>query len=273
MVTFSMVYHIRAEGDKFVKEKGLAFLSGRNPKNVDPKFRIIDDMIKSLLTVRMRQWQDISEDHLPPDAGITPRLFVGALLSQYGTTVSANVEKTAELLLDFDATLSEAVAAIQNGEAEGESDEHICKATKEIQLANKSLVTMTQKLTGIKSTMHFLAESAQVLVKGITPFHEYIDARLDDWMDTAAPTRLDDQSRREKQPHSERAMSSQLVPNSHSGTLKQSLKQLDIVKEHLRDKDKLIMVRNNLFQYKQDIKGLLQHIDLNIGMVQYPRAV
>jgi hypothetical protein len=221
----------------------------------------------------MRQWQDIAKDHLAPDAGITPRLFVGALLSQYGTTVSANVEKTAKLLLDFDTMLSGAVAAIQKGEAEGESDEHICEVTKKIQSANERLVTMTQKLTGIKSTMHFLAESTQVLVKGITPFHEYIDARLDDWMVPVALTRLDDHSIREKQPHSETAMSSQLVPNPHSGTLKQSLKQLDIVKEHLRDKDKLIMVRNNMFQYKQDIKGLQQHIDLNIGMVQYPRAV
>lgn len=187
--------------------------------------------------------------------------------------ISANVENIAKLLLDFDTMLSGAVAVIRKGEAEGESDEHICEVTKKIQSANERLVTMTQKLTRIKFTMHFLAESTQVLVQGITSFHEYIDARLDDWMVPVALTRLDDHSMSEKQPHSETAMSSKFVPNPHSGTLKQSLKQLDIVKEHLLDKDKLIMVRNNMFQYEKDVGGLQPHIDLNIGMVQYPRTL
>jgi hypothetical protein len=260
MVTLSMVYHIRVEGDKFVPENyienGFAFLSEwRNHKSAD--FPIVDRMIKELVTVLIPQWQDISLDHSVPDAGITPRLFVAALLSQYGTTISPNVDNTAEMLLDFDIELSSAVDTIH----EGKSEEEISKAIKEkLPSANKTLVGMTQSLTGIKSTMHYLAESAQVLVKDITPFHEYIKARLDDWM---VPKAL----------HQKTAPSSQWVKNPNSGKLKRGLKQLDIAKEHLRDQDKLIMVRNNMFQYKQDIKSLLQHIDLNIGMVQYPRAL
>jgi hypothetical protein len=279
MVTFSMVHHIRVEGDKFVPENNaeiaFAFLSGRNPNNVN--FPIIDHMIQRLFTDLIPRWQDISLDHSGRDAGITPRLFVAALLSQYCSTISPNVENTAEMLLTFDTTLSNAVDEIQEGKAKQKvSEVTLREVTLRIQGANKNLVTMTQKLTGIKSTMHYLAESAQVLVKDITPFHEYIRARLDDWMVPKAlhhKTRLDDWLIREKQHHSETAPSSQWVKNPNSRKLKQGLKQLDIVKEHLRDEDKLIMVRNNMFQYKQDIKGLQQHIDLNIGITVPSRPI
>lgn len=243
---------------KITQEKSFAILSGRNPQKV--KFHIIDYMIKGLFSDLILRWQDISQDHSVRDtgisqvhsvrdAGITPRLFIAALLSQYGSTISANVEKTAELLSAFDATLSEGVLAIQGGKSEKNTSE----ATRAIQDANRKLVTMTHKLTGIKSTMHYLAESAQVLVKDIAPFHEYIRARLDDWMVPKAlshQTRLDDWLIREKQHPSETAPPSQWINNPNSGKLKQGLKQLGIVKEHLRDQDKLIMVTKSMFQYK-----------------------
>jgi hypothetical protein len=164
---------------------------------------------------------------------------------------------TTSILSGFDTSLGSVLHAIY----EGKSEKEISKLVKEIlPSSNKIVVRMTQNLRGIKSTMHYLAESAQVLVKDITPFNEYIRARLDDWM---VPKAL----------HQKTAPSSQWVQNPNSGKLNHGLKQLDIAKEHLRDQDTLIMVRNNMFQFKQHIKGLQQHIDLNIGMVQYPRAL
>jgi hypothetical protein len=214
-------------------------------------------MIKAIFIVLIPRWQDISLNHSLPNGGITPRLFIAALLSQYGSTISHNVESTTSMLSGFDTSLSSVLDAIY----EGKSEEEISKLVKEIlPSSSKIVVRITQKLRGVKFTMHYLAESAQVLVKDITPFHEYIRARLDDWM---APEAL-----RQKT-----ALSSQWVKNPNSGKLEHGLKQLDIAKEHLRDQDMLIMVRNNMFQYKQHIKGLQQHINLNIGMVQYPHAL
>jgi hypothetical protein len=86
--------------------------------------------------------------------------------------------------------------------------------------------------------MNYLADSANCLVIDITPFEAYVKARLHEWNE-----------------------------NRHLENLKISLQKLDSCLEQIRDNDKLIMVKNNMSQYKTDIKSLQQHIEINVEMV------
>jgi hypothetical protein len=123
---------------------------------------------------------------------------------------------------------------------------HSDEITASILLLNKELISMTRNLTGTRSTMHYLAESANILVDeitGVTTFEDYVKARFEDWGEHCPKERLD--------------------------SLTQAFRKLDSCKEKIRDHDKLAMVRKKMWQHKTDVKSLQQHIDINVGMVSY----
>jgi len=94
---------------------------------------------------------------------------------------------------------------------------------------------MNLDLAASQSTAHYLAESASILVENISKLETYIKARLEEW-----------------------------IVNPNRGDLPEALRQLESFEEKIRDNDKLVMVRKSMFQYKEDIKSLQQHIHKNV---------
>jgi len=165
-------------------------------------------------------------------AGMTPRLFMATVLSQYGSVVAQEVIISGRTLVRCDMKLQAALAKLRDAEP-GSSDD----VTAEIGQMNDTLINMNIKLTGTRSTMHYLAESAHTLISGVTTFEQYIHARLSEWTE-----------------------------NADSRDLMKALHDMDSCKESIRDNDKLELVRKTMGQYKMDIKSLQQHIDISVGM-------
>jgi hypothetical protein len=235
-VAFSMVHHIRAEPDKWIQTTDT---SGNNQEHM---FAFITGMksqhIGQLLTDLINRWQDIAKDHLTTSAGMTPRLFVAAVISQYGSIIAPSIIEAVDMLKQSDMDLKSSIEKL--GNKTREPPEAI---TKHISSLNQKLIDMNIKLSGTRSTMHYLGQSADVLVNSIIPFETYVKSRLSDW----GPK------------HSK----------AYSKALRTAYNQLDNSRERQRDNDKLVMVRKSMLQYKTDIKSLQQHIDINVGMVRH----
>jgi len=262
-----MVHHVRAEGEDFVpasadKTKGhnqehmFAFIYGLDSKQ-----------IQSLLTGLVSRWQDIAHDHSKSSTGITPRLFVAALISQYGSVISRKIRKVYKNLRICDDDLQKAIHNLEKEKEPGPSSVR----TRQIRGINQNLIDMNIELTGTKSTMHYLAESADVMVKYITPFEQYVEARLNEWHTTSERTRLKKEVPDTKEPDLDLKRKRTTTFNNK---LLGALQELDSCSEKIRDHDKLVMVRKNMLQYKTDIESLQQHININVGMVSrsWPHA-
>lgn len=227
-VVLSMVHHIRAEDCDFIsreeadgnnQEHMLAFVSGFSSDD-------IGDIFNDLFP----RWQDIEADHAGADsAGITPKLFLATVISQYGSIVSRDIVLSKFQLDVYDKELNDAATQPRTPE----------EMTESIKKMNRNLIDMHRNLTGTRSVMHFLVDSVDLLVKRISEFDTYVDARLQEWKG-----------------------------NTYQNELRISLQALDSYKERLRDKDKLEMIRKTMQQYKVDIKALKQHIDINVGIVR-----
>lgn len=231
-----MVHHIRAEGDDFVRaERDVSVptdkTTGDNREHMFAFIYGLDGLqIRNLLTGLVKRWQDIVGDHSDPSTGITPRLFVAALLSHYGSIISERIHNVYVNVKICDSDLQTAMETLKK-----ELPEPCRDQTTQIRKINENLISMNRQLTGTRSTMHYLADSADVLVNNITPFETYVKARLDEW------------------------------PNSKK--LKKALRKMDSCREQIRDHDKLVMVRKNMLQHRTDIESLQQHININVGMV------
>jgi hypothetical protein len=230
-----MVYHIRAQGDAFVRaESDSSVLTDKNTgDNREHMFAFIYGLnglqICNLVTGLVKRWQDIVDDHSDQSTGITPQLLVAALLSYYGSIISGRIHDVYVNVKICDSDLQTAMELLK------ESPEPCRDQTIKIDKINDNLIDMNRQLTGTRSTMHYLADSADVLVNNITPFEKYVKARLDEW------------------------------PNSKQ--LKKDLRKMDNCREQIRDHDKLVMVRKDMFQHRIDIEALQQHININVGMV------
>jgi hypothetical protein len=214
---------------------------------------------------------------------LTPRLFIAAILSQYGSIVAKKITDAATKLIDSDIRL-EYMTENAHGETNHEETNHDKtkhqtadertkhnETTTEIHLLNKKLIKMNQDLTGTRSTMHYLAESAHVLVKKITTFEDYVIARLDDWKKdcSGGDGSGGDGSGGDGSGGDGSGGDGSGVQLRSLEALKKVFPHLDSCKEKIRDNDKLVMVKKSMWQYKTDIKSLQQHIDINVGMVSY----
>jgi hypothetical protein len=287
-VTFSMVHHVRVEGNKFVpsaatrepnskasaENKSMAApgienkydgKKGRKRKrqrrreemktkapdheNIEHLFAFVvgfeSEHVGNLFINLLNRWQDIATDHKYLDykkttsTGMNPRLLVAAILSQYGAIVVESIVEVNTNLKECDNILSQSTN--RKSTKEGKSrKERIEASTDSIEEMNQQLVKMNIDLTGTRSTMHYLAESADIIVDKIQPFQKYLPARLNDWAG---------------------------ADEANLKALREALPELDSFKEEIRDNDKLMMVRKNMWQSKTDVKALQQHININVGMV------
>jgi len=109
--------------------------------------------------------------------------------------------------------------------------------------------------------MHYLAESADVMVKNITTFEQYVKARLSEWHKTSERIRL--------RKYSDLDMKMKRT-TTFNNKLLDALQELDSCCENIRNDDILVMVKKkNMLQYKTDIESLQQHININVGMVSH----
>ena len=199
--------------------------------------------VGQLLLDPMSRWQDITTDHLEISSGMTPRLLTAAVIEQHGHVVLRKIKDSCKLH-DGDEELAEAIKELQK-----ETKVSGTKATTAVQSLSANLIKMIEinrDLASIRSTMHYLAESANALVNKISTFEDYVKARLGDW--------------EENPPVGRRKVLKKLERNFH---------QLDSYRKKIRDNDKLTMVCKNMFQHKTDIKSLQQRVDINVGMVSH----
>jgi hypothetical protein len=238
-----MVHHIRAEEDKFISTKNT------NTNNKEHMFALItgntSKEVGQLLLDPMSRWRDITTDHLETSSGMTPRLLTAAVIEQHGYSVwYQDIKSLYNKLDERDKKLTTAIEKLQK-----ETKVSTKKATAEIQRLSKNLIEMIEinrNLASTRSTMHYLAESANVLVNKINTFEDYVKARLGDWG--------------ENPPEGRQEALEKLELNFH---------QLDSYKQKIRDNDRLTMVCKHMLQHKTDIKSLQQRIDINVGMVSY----
>ncbi|RDW63394.1 hypothetical protein BP6252_10939 [Coleophoma cylindrospora] len=259
-VSFSMVYHIRAEGGNFASATADKREERYNKEHMFGFLWGLDGVeIKELLTDLVSRWQDIADDHSKPSTGITPRLVVAALISQYGSVISETIQTVYSNLGVCDDNLNKAINDLVKNEP-GRS----LKSAGQIRDINENLIKMNIDLTGTRSTMHYLAESADVMVKNITTFDEYVIERLKEWHKASERTRPKKEVTDPEEPDRD-------LTRTRTGTfntkLTEAVNELDYWSEKTRDNDKLVTVRKNMLQHKIDIKSLQQHININVGMV------
>lgn len=178
---------------------------------------------------------------------MTPKLFLAAGLSQYGSFVGHGIMRAAKNLVGCDKRLEDNLRKLGSMPAAGDASAQDCATlescdyiTTEIHTVNMNLINMNRKLTGTRSTMHYLADSADLLVKRVSAFETSVQARLEDWT---------------------------LNKENHTALMSE-FRKLDCFKESIRDADKLELVKKSMFQYKVDIKALQQHIDITVAMVR-----
>jgi hypothetical protein len=148
------------------REHMFAFISGVTSEHVGELFDVLS------------RWLDVVEDHSDSSTSMTPRLLTAAVLEQYGSVVSQKITKSFKALVQCDIDLKHAI-----DESKAETPKSRIQVTKYIQDLNKKLVDMNIELTRTRSIMHYLSESANVLVNKISPFEDYVNARFKDWED------------------------------------------------------------------------------------------
>ena len=165
-VAFSMVHHVRAEGQKFVQTTNT---TGYNQEHI---FAFVTGLeirhIGQLLVNLGSRWQDVPRDHLITGVGITPRLFVATVLSQCGSIASPNIVRTTRALQNCDKQL-----LIARSESS--------KYEVVFHRLSQTLIAMNRQVTGSRPMIDFLAETADALVHELTPFEQYIKVRLMEW--------------------------------------------------------------------------------------------
>ncbi|KAL2071492.1 hypothetical protein VTL71DRAFT_12727 [Oculimacula yallundae] len=116
---------------------------------------------------------------------------------------------------------------------------NMANMSEKLEDLNDDLILTTRILTGTRPTMHYLGESADLLVTWTSDFNVYIKKLLLGWKGARQKKMVDDW-----------------------------IRSLDTSRESYRDKDKLETIRKNMQQNLVDIKAIQQHVDINVGIVR-----
>ncbi|KUJ12411.1 uncharacterized protein LY89DRAFT_207164 [Mollisia scopiformis] len=234
-LVLSMVYHIRAEGNSFIAARNGPSTNREHMFCLIAGFKVSD--MTQMITRILSRWQDISDDHSHSGAGLTPKLFLAIVISQYGFMNSKDVVKAGlSLKGKYDIQLQACLKSLWG--LSPDSIQRIHEDTKNIRDLNKVLINMNSNLTGTRSIMHYLSATSEILIDRITAFETYVESRLNEWDE-----------------------------NPCARDLVLGLRDMDSFKETLRDTDKLQIVRKSMQQYMVDIDALHEQIDINISMV------
>jgi hypothetical protein len=174
-----------------------------------------------------------------PDAGITPMLFISALLKWYGFKAAETVVKGFALLTENDEMLLKQDKDLRIGS--------IKEKAKKCDDMNKQLTVLNKSLTGVRSRVNYVAESAGDMIRDSCTMVKFIKAEI-------------------------RHPGFDIAFGKRQSVLR-DLDILDSVRFVMRDNDKFDLIERAMKQYSIDIKSLKAHLTINIGLVSYCRKI
>ena len=172
--------------------------------------------------------------------GVTPMLFIAALLKWYGFEVRDAIAKGFGTLTDIDSILIEQDKELPHG--------NLRKQAEDCRRVNKQLTLLNQSLTGLRSRVNYVAESARSLKSHVSTMKKYVKVEI-----------------KEAQYNT--------IGQCSRGNIKRIVNKLENSKFMMRDTDKFDMIERAMQQYQTDIKSLKAHLAINIGLVSYFRDI
>jgi len=164
--------------------------------------------------------------------GITPMLFIGVLLKWYGFRADTVVVGGFESLTGIDKELMMDDKTLLEG--------NIKTKEKHYRGLNTRLAELNANLTGLRSRVNYVAESAQDLIRDSCTMTRYVADELNSGEYDCLHSRK---------------------------SLKQALRVLDSSKFVKRDNDKMDLIARAMRQYQVDIESLKVHLTINIELV------
>ena len=232
-VVVSIIHHIRVEGGNLVPVSGI---QGENKEQILGFVAGFDSIdIGMLFTNLWFQWQTSVRDNLETRAGMTPKLFMAAIISQCRFVVGYSITGTSQSLKDIDLDLK-----CLKVDTPGKYKE--TKAA--IQRINDQLIEVSQIIIGRGSELHYLANSNDALTGSASRFQEFIAACVQRWDGCCDQQDL----------------------------LKQ-FQQLDSIHESARDRNQLELVSKSINQCQEEAQIMLKHININFGIVSQPITI
>lgn len=230
--------------------------------------------------------------YLKAVSGITPRLFIAAVLKLYGFSEAKDIIKTSlKTLIDTDNQL---IITKKHFEQDNGSKDVGYKRTlmgwiRKCNNLNEKLMGLNQRLTGVRSRVHYIGLFARGLMREDSGMASYV---RDEWPRVISaheylPRRFSSPSLSishsvgpevEQAPQPQHPSSSLTKPRQipqdvmssqakNVRSLERALEVLDSVKYFRRDNDKLEMIAGAMTQYEVDIKSLKSHTVISVGLV------
>lgn len=227
-------------------ERTFAIIIGLDSKKVGQLFEILDRYVEE-------------KSNKIESRGLTPKLFIAAILKLYGFSVKETIIKGFEKLEGVERQLgvdnrnidevkgNEAAGGVPAGlvsiRSQGSLDKldpsdinkELLDLYKEM---NKTLMELTNDLAGVRSMVSYVSKCAQGLVLEASAMKTYVE---EERRRTGWDGSLDARER--------------------------ALKALDSVAFEKRDNDKLNMIFRAMKQYELDIKSLKDHVMVDLGLV------
>jgi hypothetical protein len=236
-VAVSIVHHIRVEGGKLISANGT---QGENKEQIFGFVAGFDSIDIGILFANLiSQWQDSVSDHLKTCSGMTPKLFMAAIISQYHSVVRYGIISTGQSLKALDSDL-QTIVNIQKSDRPGSYK--LRRAA--IHGINESLITLSKRVNGWGPELHYLANSNDALVASASRFKEFMEACVKRW--NGCDDRQD---------------------------LLKELQQLDSTHELARDKNQLEVLAKSIDQCQEEAQSVLEHINIDFGIVSQPLTI
>jgi hypothetical protein len=235
------------------------------------------------------------------NVGITPKLFIAAVLKLYGFSEAKDaIKEGVETLLHADDDLLDAEMEFEDRKPEDMRDKQkapddtlltakkksgdkkpknigekqkLLNRIKTCNDLNRELMAVNKRLTGVRSRVHYIGLSARGLMHEDSSMKSYLN---DEWSGGASQQHsiqrplscpLPSTSQNHSQCFKGALGTAVHSPDQDSLSLETALNLLDSVKFSRRDNDKLGMIARAMTQYEVDIKSLKSHAMISVGLV------
>jgi hypothetical protein len=196
-------------------------------------------------------------------AGVSPKLFISAILKLYGfNNTKKSIKSALEILSAIDDNLKDAEDKLpKRTSSRGKLEARIEKCN----WLENELRELNQALTGVRSRLHYIGLCARGLQRENSTMEGYI---TDKWLEIR---RQKHQELRKSKSLNEMETSSNhhLLGSHHSEreVLQSALGALESIRYTRRDNDKLDMISRAMTQYEVDIKSLKARTTIAVGLV------
>lgn len=195
---------------------------------------IIEEHLYNIIHLYQEEYQaDESIKHSIADAGITPMLFISAILKWYGFKAAEAVVKGFGSLTKIDDMLLAKDKSLRIGSLE--------EKARNCDYMDKQLTRLNKSLTGVLSRVNFVSESARNMIKGSCTMNRFAKAEIN-------------------HPDFDAEF-------GNRRSLHIAVDRLDSSRFVMRDNEKLDLIGRAMQQYSVDIKSLKAHLAINTGLV------